>query len=167
MHFDHVWLTTDEQISALLGAFGNASMAAKMLGRLKFPADAAHIRGVMTPWMKMPIAFVAHGTLSTSGERVVFVTKNRRLFGWRMRGVRADLSFDYAASELTSVEPAQMRSPVSPSFDLALTRIRTNHAPPLVNFLVCVSGGLQPKNVRAQNQELLIELQNLVGATTI
>jgi hypothetical protein len=160
--FDWVWLTTDAQTSALIESYRNASLATKLLGTFDFPKGTAHIRGWLTPWMRIPLVFLAQGELTVGDRRIEFKPRHHSLFGWRMKDVRDDLAFDYTATELVAVESADFSSPVMRFFDLPFTRIRTRHAPPLDNFLVCAGGRLMVPRIRAQSLELRQELLALV-----
>jgi hypothetical protein len=57
-------------------------------------------------------------------------------------------------------------SPVAHFFDIPFTRIRTAHAPPLDNFLLCVGGRLSMR-IREQSIELRHELMRLVDRPTV
>jgi hypothetical protein len=162
-HFDWVWLSTDAQVTTLLASYRGASLGAKLLGRFNFPDDAAHIRGLFMPWARIPLIFVAEGALTVDSHSVAFAGRRRQVFGWRTVGVRSDLSFEYSASEILSVEAADMASPVARFFDLPLTRMRTAQAAPLDNFLLCVGGRLSMPTIRRQSIELRHRLQEMAS----
>jgi hypothetical protein len=160
-HFDWVWLSTDTQVTTLLESYRRASLATKLLGRFDFPDDVAHIRGLLMPWARIPLIFVAEGALTVDGHSAAFVGRRRRVFGWRTVGIRSDLSFAYSVSEIISVEAADMASPVARFFDIPFTRMRTAHPAPLDNFLLCVGGRLSMPTIRAQSIELRHRLQEM------
>jgi hypothetical protein len=160
--FDWVWLSTDVQVATLLESYRRASLGARLLGRFNFPDDAAHIRGLIMPWARIPLIFVAEGALTVDG-RVAFVGRRRQVFGWQTVGVRSDLSFEYSASEIVSVDAADMASPVAKFFDVPFTRMRTAHAAPLDNFLLCVGGRLSMPTIRAQSLALRHRLQEMAS----
>ena len=165
--FDLVWLSTDAQIGALTEAYRRATLATKLLGRFDLPHDAAYVRSFLIPWARLPLVFVAQGRLTVDQRTVAFTPRTHRLFGWRMFGVRSDLSFQYSASELAAVERADVGSPVAHFFDIPFTRIRTAHPPPLDNFLLCVGGRLSLPRIRKQSLELRHELLSLVDRPTV
>lgn len=166
-HFDLVWLSTDAQIATVIEAYQRASLVAKLVGTFHFPNDAAHVRSAFIPWARIPLIFVAQGRLSVDERAVLFSSRARSLFGWRIYGVRSDLSFRYPVSELTAVEPADMQSPVAHFFDIPFTRIRTAHAPPFDNFLLCVGGRFAMPRIRKRSLELRHELLRLVVQPTV
>jgi hypothetical protein len=161
--FDHVWLTTDAQISALFDAYSHASLATKLLGTYNFPPDAAYIQGILTPWTRIPTIFVAEGILTIADHNIAFVPRRRFRFGWRILGLRSDLSFEFLASELTAVEAADIPSPVLRYFDIPFTRIRTMRAPPLDNFLISLAARAAMPRVRTQSFELQEQLKALAS----
>jgi hypothetical protein len=166
-HFELAWLSTDAQIATVTDAYRHASLPAKLLGTFDIPNDAAHARGVFTPWMRIPLIFVAQGGLTVDERAVVFTPRIQRLFGWRMHGVRSHLSFEYPGSELDAVEPADIQSPVAHFFNIPFTRIRTRHAPPLDNFLLCVGGRFAMPRIRKRSLELRQELLNFIDRPTV
>jgi hypothetical protein len=161
-HFDLVWLSTDAQIAALTEAYRRATLATKLLARFDLPQDAAQMRSFLMPWTRLPLVFVAQGRLTVDERTVAFTPRIHRIFGWRLFGVRSDLWFQYSASELAAVEPADLGSPVAHFFDIPFTRIRTAHAPPLDNFLLCVGGRFSMPRIRKQSLELRRGLLSLV-----
>jgi hypothetical protein len=160
--FDWVWLSTDAQVNATLATYQDASVVRKLLGNYDFLPEATHIRGLLTPWMRIPVVFVSEGSLSV-GNRIVFTPQHHALFGWRMRNVRDELAFDLPASAISSIEPAAFASPVARLFDIPFTRVRTNSAPPLDNFLLCAGGRIALPRIRAQSLELREELIRSTG----
>ena len=156
-----VWLSTDEQIAAVTRIYTEASLAAKLLGTFDIPPGVAHLQGVFMPWMRTPIAFVAEGKLKTDGERIAFVPKPFRAFGWRVEGLRSDAGFDIPVSAVTAIEPVDLHSPVGRFFDIPFTRIRTTLPAPLDNLLLCVGGRISPARVRERSMELRRELETL------
>ena len=166
-HFDLVWLSTDAQIAALTAGYRRATLATKLLGRFDLPQDAAQMRSFLMPWARLPLVFVAQGRLTLDVRTVAFTPREHRLFGWQLFGVRSDLWFQYSASELVAVEPADMGSPVAHFFDIPFTRIRTAHAPPLDNFLLCVGSRFSMPRIRRQSLEMRQELLRLVDGRTV
>jgi hypothetical protein len=161
--FDLVWLSTDAQVGALTEAYRRATLVTKLLGRFDLPQDAAYVRSFLMPWARLPLVFVAQGRLTVDERTIAFTPRTHRIFGWRMFGVRSDLQFAYSASELVAVEPADVQSPFAHYFDIPFTRIRTAHAPPLDNFLLCVGGRFSMPRIRKQSLELRHELLSLVA----
>ena len=159
--FEPVWLSTDEQIAAVMRIYTEAPLAAKLLGTFDIPPGVARLHGVLMPWMRTPIAFVAEGKLKTDGQRIAFVPRPFRAFGWRVEGLRPDAAFDIPVSAITAIEPVDLRSPVGRFFDIPFTRIRTTLPPPLDNILLCVGGRISPAGVRARSLELRRELETL------
>jgi len=147
--FDWVWLSTDAQVSTLVESYRRASLGNKLLGRYDFQNDCAYIRGFFTPWARIPLIFVAEGALTIAERRISFAGRRRRVFGWRMVGVRSDLSFEYSASEIAAVEVADIPSPVARFFNIPFTRVRTVRAAPFDNFLLCVGGRVSMPTIRA------------------
>jgi hypothetical protein len=166
-HFNLVWLSTDAQIAALTDGYRRATLANKLLGRFDLPPDAAHVRSFFIPWVRLPVVFVAQGRLTVDRQTVAFTPREPRLFGGQLFGVRSDLWFQYSGSELTAVEPADLGSPVAHFFDIPFTRIRTAHAPPLDNFLLCVGSRFSMRRIRRQSLEMRHELLSLVGRPTV
>lgn len=161
--FDYVWLSTDAQISSLTEAYRGASLATKMLGRYDLDNNVTHIRGILTPWIRIATVFIAEGALSIDGTSVSFVPKARLRFGWVTRDFRSDLSFRFASSEIVSAESAHFPSPFAAYFDIPFTRVRTNQPAPLDNFLLCAGGRISMPGIRARSVELREELQQLLG----
>ena len=161
-HFDWVWLSTDAQVTTVIEAYRRASWVTRLIGRYDLPNDSPHARGVFAPWARIPLIFVAQGSLAVDERAVTFNPRVHRVFGWRMHGVRSELSFHYPTVELVGVEPADKQSPVAHFFDIPFTRIRTVHAPPLDNFLLCIGGRFAMPRIRRRSLELRKELLNLV-----
>jgi hypothetical protein len=160
--FDYVWLSTDAQISSLTEAYRRASLAIKLLGTYDLGNDVTHIRGILTPWMRIATVFVAEGALVIDGASVSFAPKARLRFGWLTRRLRSDLSFRFSAPELAGVEAANIPSPFARFFDIPFTRIRTVHPAPLDNFLLCVGGRISMPRIREQSLQLREMLQKMV-----
>lgn len=166
IQFDWVWLSTDAQVSALVDSYRSASLGTKLLGRYNFRNDAAHIRGFLIPCARIPLIFVAEGALTLTEHRVAFAGRRRRVFGWRVVGVRSDLSFEFAANEIIAAEVADVPSPVARFFNIPFTRIRTVREAPFDNFLLCVGGRVSMPRIRAQSLELRHALQAMATKST-
>jgi hypothetical protein len=166
-HFDLVWLSTDAQVAALMEAYRRATLATKLLGRFDLPHEAAHVRNFFMPWTRIPLVFVAQGGLTVDERTAAFTPRTRRIFGWRMFGVRSDLQFAYSTSELIAVEPADVRSPFAHYFDIPFTRIRTAREPPLDNFLLCVGGLFSMPRIRSRSLALRHELLRFFDGRTL
>src|SRR5262245_23682561 len=132
--FSPVWISTEEQLRRLADAYTHASLAQKALGRFHFPAGTAHIRGLLMPWMRMPIIFVAQGRLTIANGALRFRATPPRLFGWQVREVDSTLTFELTPSDVRAVEPFAFASPVGQLFDLPLTRVRTTKHGPVNDF---------------------------------
>lgn len=153
-----VWFSTDRQLEVLVSVYQNASLAAKLAGVFAVPADAAHLRGILTPWMKMPMAMTAQGELGIGTAALSFEPVHFKAFGWLVRSPHKDLSFSLARTEVTAVEPMDFSSPVLRFFDMPLTRIRTTRAAPLDNFLLSIGGRVAVPRMRARSLELRASL---------
>ena len=149
-----VWFSTDRQMEALISAYKAASLGAKMAGRFAVPNDAASLRGVLAPWMRVPLVLMAQGELSINESEVSFRSKPHRAFGWSVRSPHKNLSFRLAREEILAIEPSDFTSPVMPIFDLPFTRVQTTAEAPLNNFLLCVGGRIAIPRIRARSQEL-------------
>jgi hypothetical protein len=138
--FEWVWLSTDAQLSTVVENYRRASLGTKLLGTYKFRNDAAHARGLLMPWIRVPLLFLSEGALAVTEHSIVFAGQRHRMFGWRMVGVRSDLQFEHSVSEITSVEVVDFSSPVAKLFNIPFTRVRTDRAAPFDDFLLCVGG---------------------------
>lgn len=162
--FAPVWVSTDEQIERLQSAFRGASLTTKLCGTYRLPEGAAHLRGLFTPWMRVPLVFVAAGRAEVGAGRLAFVSSRFRAPGWRVRGVIVDLAFSLAREDIHAVEAADQHSPFARLFDLPFTRLRTRLPAPLDNFLVCVGGRFSMPSVRKHSLELRTELLAFAAA---
>jgi len=157
-NYKPIWFTTDSQLNALTSGYANASLFTKLTGRFDVPQGIAHLRGVLMPWMRMPLVLSAQGELSISQQALSFNPKPFRAFGWSVRGEHKELAFSINAEDVLSVEPADFSSPVIRLFDLPFTRIRTKLATPLDNFLLCVGGRIAMPIIKARSKELRGEI---------
>ena len=146
----------------VIEAYRRASWATRLIGSYDLPNESPHARGIFIRWARPPLIFVAQGSLTVDQNAVAFSPRPRQIFGWRMYGVQSDLSFRYADSELVAVGPADKQLPVAHFFDIPFTRIRTAHAPPFDDFLLCVGGRVAMPRIRKRSLELRHELLSLV-----
>jgi hypothetical protein len=163
--FDPVWISTDAQIMALTRAYANGSLVTKLLGTYVLEPEVSHIRGILTPWMRMPLVFVAQGRLTVDTNQCEFIPQRRRMFGWRLRGGNPGLTFRFKASEIAAVSPADFQSPVAGLFDIPFTRLRTMHAGVTQDFLLCVGGRINMPGIRLRSLELRQALEALGTAS--
>ena len=154
MTYSPVWFTNDKQIEALFCSYESASLLSKIAGRFAFSSDVAHLRGLLAPWMRVPLVLLAQGSLVIGPTELTFHTEPYKAFGWIVRSSYKDLSFAVQRSEVLSVLPADTKSPVMRVFDLPFTRIRTSRQAPLDNFLVCVGGRIAISRIRAKSRAL-------------
>lgn len=153
-NYKPIWFTTDRQLNALTSGYANASLITKLTGRFDVPEGIVHLRGVLMPWMRMPLVLSTQGELSISQQALSFKPKPFRAFGWSVRGELKELAFSINAEDVLSVEPADFSSPVIRLFDLPFTRIRTKLPAPLDNFLLCVGGRIAMPIIKARSNEL-------------
>src|SRR4051812_6516209 len=104
--FSPVWISTTEQLRGLDATFRRASLPAKLLGMFALPEGAPHLRGIVTPWMTVPLVLLAQGRLCVDGDRLMFLATPFRAPGWLVRGVQPDLRWEIGRDELTAIEPA-------------------------------------------------------------
>ena len=157
--FSPVWVSTDEQVAALSASYTEASTAMKLLGRLHVPPGTAHLRGLILPWSRMPLVFIAVGDLIFHSNVLELSPRGYSLPGWRVRNVRSDIQFRLSSEEVVLVEPGDFRSPVHRFFDFPFTRLRTTHQGILSNLLLCVGGRLSMGRVRVSSMELRATLE--------
>jgi hypothetical protein len=152
--FSPVWFSTDQQLAALSQSSESATMTSKLLGRFEIPADCASLQGILTPWVRVPLALRAQGGITLNERSLSFRPKSFRIFGWLVRGLLKDVSFDLSPSDLVAIEPADFRSPFMRTFDLPFTRVRTSKPSPIDNFLLCVGGRIAMPRIRSRSREL-------------
>jgi hypothetical protein len=164
--FNPVWLSTDTQIQALIEGYRKASWKQRILGNAEVPPGVAHLKGWLIPWMRVPLAFVAEGSLEVREDAISFTVTPLRAPGWTVRDVRPDVGFHLSTSEITAVEAADVSSPVGTFFNLPFTRLTTTRPPPLNDFLLCVGGRLSMPRIRERSYELRRALETLAPAST-
>ena len=113
-----VWLSTEEQLRRLADAYTQASVMQKSLGRFHLLSGTAHLRGLLMPWARVPIVFVAQGSLTIGDAALRFRATPPRLFGWQVQEVDSTLTFELTPSDVETVEPFTFPSPVARLFDL-------------------------------------------------
>jgi hypothetical protein len=64
--FELVWISSDAQLAALTRAYAGASPATKLLGTYALEPGVAQMRGILMPWMRMPLLFVAKADSSST-----------------------------------------------------------------------------------------------------
>ena len=153
-NYKPIWFTTDSQLNALTSGYANASLFAKLAGRFDVPEGIAHLRGVLMPWMRMPLVLSTQGELSVTQHALSFKPKPFRAFGWSVRSELKELAFSINTEDVLSVETVNFSSPVIRLFDLPFTRVRTKLPPPLDNFLLCVGGRIAMPIIKARSKEL-------------
>lgn len=153
--FSPVWLSTEEQLRRLADAYTQASLPQKLSGRYPLPSATAHLRGLLMPWMQIPIVYVSHGRL-TIANTLRFRATPPRVFGWRVRDVDSTLTFELTPSDIRTVEPFTFPSPVARLFDLPFTRVRTTKPGLAHEFLICAGGRVLIPRIRAQSLELRV-----------
>ena len=141
-------------MEVLVSAYRSASLVTKLTGRYDVTDDVASLRGILMPWMRMPLVLVAQGELSITESGMSFRPVPYRLFGWIARSPHKNLSFALSRRDVLSVEAVDFSSPVMRFFDLPFTRIRTVAPTPLNNFLLCVGGRIVMPRIRARSQKL-------------
>lgn len=152
--FSPVWLSTEEQLHRLADAYTQASLVRKSLGRFRFPSGTAHLRGLLMPWARIPIVFVAQGSLTIADTALRFRATPPSVFGWQVQEVDATLTFELTPRDVEMVEPFTFPSPVARLFDLPFTRVRTTKPGLAHDFLVCVGGRVLIPRIRARSLEL-------------
>lgn len=160
--FAPLWITTDEQLAWMQSSYQQASLATKMLGTYQVPPGRAYLRGLLVPWMRVPLIFVASGRGTVRGTRFEFTPRPHRVFGWLVRGTQDDLRFSLDLADVT-LEAADFASPVAATFDVPFTRVRSGAPGLLGNFLVCVGGMFSMPRVRARSLELRTALTTAAG----
>jgi hypothetical protein len=164
--YSPVWFSTDHQIEALISAYQSASFVTKLIGNYKLPKDVASIRGILSPWMRVPLVLTAKGELSITESTISFKHIPHRVFGWIVRSPHKNLTFVLSIKDVTAIEPVDFGSPVARVFDLPFTRIHTAKAAPLDNFLLCIGGYINMPGIRAHSQELRQKLISWSGNTS-
>ncbi len=157
--FSPVWLSTEEQLHRLADSYAHASVGQKLLGRFRFPAGTAHLRGVIMPWARAAIVYLAQGRLTIDNSALCFQAAAPRVFGWLVRDVDTTLRFEFTPRDIQTVEPFAFASPVARLFDLPLTRVRTAKPGLAHDFLVCVGGRVLIPRIRARSLELRAALE--------
>lgn len=152
--FTPVWLSTDEQLEALVDAHASASPWAKLAGRLPVRDGVTHLRGVFMPWMRMALVLNAQGELGFYQRSLVFKQRPFKAFGWRVQDQHRKLSFSLDADDVVSIEPCDFSSPVARLFDLPFTRVRTRRDGVQQDFLLCVGGRLAMPLIKARSVDL-------------
>lgn len=165
IEFAPVWVSTAEQLSHLEMTYREASLPAKLLGRYTMPDGTAHLRGVLMPWMRVPIVFLAQGRLTVAGDRMTFASTPLRAPGWFVHGVDPGMHWQLSRAELETVEPMSFSSPFAKFFDIPFTRIRSSRPGLLGDFLVCVGGRFSMPKVRARSLDLRLALQRFIVPT--
>ncbi|HKW12723.1 MAG TPA: hypothetical protein VJO33_20210 [Gemmatimonadaceae bacterium] len=161
--FSPVWLSTEEQLRRLADAYTHASLLRKFSGRYPLPSGTAHLRGLLMPWMQIPIVYVAHGRIMFANT-LRFRATPPRVFGWQVRDVDHTLTFELTPSEIQTVEPFTFPSPVARLFDLPFTRVRTTKPGLAHDFLICVGGRVLIPRIRARSLELRAALESFSHA---
>ncbi|MGH9888383.1 MAG: hypothetical protein ACREBE_22805, partial [bacterium] len=103
--FSPVWLSTEEQLRRLADAYTQASLLRKAVGRFRFPAGTAHLDGVLMPWSRVPIVYVAEGRMSIANTALHFRAAPPQVFGWRVLEVDSTLRIELTPNDIQSVEP--------------------------------------------------------------
>lgn len=151
--FSPVWISTDDQLDRLRESFASASLRAKLLGTYRLREGTAHVRAVSMPWARGPLVFVSAGQATLVGSRFSFVAKRFRAFGWFVRNVRNDLTFEVDLGSAT-VEAADFHSPFARMFDIPFTRVRTSQPGLASDFLVCAGGKFSLPRIRSGSMAL-------------
>ena len=152
--YSPVWFSTDYQMKAVISAYQAASLITKLGGRYSVPGDAAFLRGILMPWMRMPLVFTTQGELNITGSEISFRPIPYRTFGWIVKSPYKKLSFILKLKDISAVALEDFKSPAMHFFDMPFTRIRTTKEPPLNNFLLCVGGRIAVPRIRARSKEL-------------
>lgn len=163
--YSPVWISTAEQLDRLDAAYRAATLPGKLLGTFALPEGTSHLRGLLMPWLRLPLVFVAQGRLSLEGGRLAFAPTPFRPLGWLVRGVQHDLRWEIGPNEVAAVEPADFSSPVARLFDLPFTQVRTARPGLQGEFLLCVGGRFSTPKVRARSLELRRALQAFAAGT--
>ena len=157
--FSPVWFSTDRQLAALTQSLESATTTSKLLVRFEIPTDCASLRGVIIPWMRVPLGLQAQGVIGLNEASFSFRQEPYRVFGWRFRTPLDDLSFNLFPNDVSAIEPADFRSPVMRRlgvtfFDVPFTRVRTSKPSPIDNFLLCVGGRFSMPRIRDRSRDL-------------
>ena len=159
--FAPLWISTDEQLAWMQSSYQQASLATKMLGSYQVPQGRAHLRGLLMPWMRVPLIFVASGRGTVRGTQFEFTPRPHRVFGWLVQGTQNNLRFSLDLTDVT-LEAVDFTSPVASTFNVPFTRVRSGAPGLLGNFLVCVGGMFSMPRVRARSLELRSALTTAV-----
>src|SRR5262245_26692927 len=124
------------------------------------PAGTAHVRGVVMPWARAPIVYLAQGRLTIAATAVRFRAAPPAVFGWQVLNVDSTLSFELAPGDIQTLEPFAFSSPVARLFDLPFTRLRTTKLGFAHEFLVCVGGRVLMPRIRTRSLELRAALES-------
>lgn len=165
--FSPVWVSSQEQLRRLADAYTQASALRKSLGNFRLPPGTAHLRGVLMPWMRAPIVYVAQGRLTIANATLRFRAVQPDVFGWRVMEVDSSLTFELTPTDIRTVEPFPLQSPVARSFDLPLTRVQTTKPGLAGDFLICVGGRVRIPRIRARSLELRTALESFHRAALI
>jgi hypothetical protein len=162
--FHDVWLSTDAQFDAVDDAFRVASPLTKLIGRYPIRPGAAWLRPLLTPWMRMPLVYVAAGDLEIGAGKIAFRSVKPHGFAMLRRNLWPDMAFELSAAQIGGVQPSDRKFPVNSAFELVWTRIRATAAAPLDNFLITTGGrnALVMARYREQSLKLRDEITALV-----
>ena len=149
-----IWFSTDKQLNSLVSAYNSASLLTKLCGGFRIESEAASLRGLFFPWMRIPLGFVSQGKLSITDTEICYHAVPFRLLGWRTKNVKNDLSFSLTRANLLSVEPFDFKSPFMSAFDMPFTRIHSSLPSPLDEFLLCVGGKFNLARIHTRSREL-------------
>lgn len=158
--FSPVWVSSQEQLNRLADAYAKASLLQKSLGTFRLPPGTAHIRGLLMPWMRAAIVYVAQGHLTMAATTLRFRAVQPRVFGWQVRDVDSSLTFELTPTDIRAIEPFPFPSPVVRFFDIPLTRVRTTKPGLAGDFLICVGGRVRMPRIRARSLELRAALES-------
>ena len=146
--FSSVWVSSEEQLRRLADAYTQASLLRKSVGNFRLPPGTAHFRGLLMPWMRVAVIYVAEGHLTITNSTLRFRAVQPRVFGWQVREVDSTLTFELTPTDIQTVEPSPFPSPVARLFDLPLTRVRTTRPGLAGDFLICVGGRVRIPRIR-------------------
>lgn len=164
--FKPVWVSTVEHVNKLHELYANASSLSRLFGVYDLPEGFpyGHLYWGILPVFKAPLALIASGVVEIDGAELSFRSQPMPIFGSQIHNLRTDLAFHLQANELVSVERYTAASPALSYFNLPFTRVRSQQAGLLSDFLLCVGGtGPFMNKVRARSEEFAVALTALAN----
>lgn len=165
MNFEHIWITSEEHMNAVVEIYKDASWLKRSFGSYDMPDDFPHLKmfwGVF-PFSKIPIVFFEHGVLTIDSSLCNFKATKPKFFGAKIVNVPVCLNFELKPEDIKNVSRFHFASPVLKYFDFNFIRCRTHKDLLGGDFLLCAAG-LRMGTLRKNTDTLFDELLQLQSA---